>query len=432
MREVVLLHPRERAASRRSSTTAGSASDGGEVGAEERGRVGTDVEPERPVEGRGHERRWAVAAQPGELNGESGRRAETLAAGHCGADGSALETVEPQVGVRAARAAKSRRSGAAHRRRAPARRFRPVRAASPRAARVADALDRSTDARVSRYSPNRVTAWPAVAAMPASTARSASGSSQRPPSRAWLVVERSARCSGAMGRWTMRTGSSSVGVGAVASGKVAAGQPPPDEGLHLVRVETAGDVEGDPFVGAVLVGVRVPGVDGHLVLAADDQHGAAQHDERPEGGEIGVVERTLRREGGDRVQHRQRLGRHVMQRRGDGGGEFGDEPADGHVAEVDHAGGRIRRRSEHDVVVGDVAVHRLGAQPGTERGEPSGARRPSPRARPAAWRGWRRGAAGGRRPRRRCAHPIAWCGRARDVRGPRDRRPPARPAFRVC
>ena len=148
-------------------------------------------------------------------------------------------------------------------------------------------------------------------------------------------------------------------------------EAPPDERLRFAGIDAPGDGEDQPFVCAVLVGVGVDGIHRHLLFPADHQHSGTQHDERPECRELRIGQGHVGGEGVDGLENTKRLGRHVVQRGGDGDGELGDDPAAGDVAEVDDAGRSIRVVPvDDDVVVGHVAVDHRGAQVFAQRLEP--------------------------------------------------------------
>ena len=131
--------------------------------------------------------------------------------------------------------------------------------------------------------------------------------------------------------------------------------------------------------------VVVDAVDGGLLLAADHQHGGAQHDQRPQRRGLRGGQRPQIVERAHRGQHRAGFGPGVPQHRGDRHGQLADSPRAGQIAEVDDP---VRRpqppleEADH-VVVGHVAVHRLPRQPPGQRlhpapGRTSRGRHPAP------------------------------------------------------
>ena len=131
-------------------------------------------------------------------------------------------------------------------------------------------------------------------------------------------------------------------------------------------------LEDPPLAVDALRGICVlAAVELHLVLAAHDEHGAAQHHQGPD-------RRDLRRRQGpelverpDRGQHRHGFGARVVQHGRDRDRELGDGPAARDVAEVDEPVGQpdAALRRAHHVVVGEVEVHRLSGEVGCHHAE---------------------------------------------------------------
>ncbi len=111
------------------------------------------------------------------------------------------------------------------------------------------------------------------------------------------------------------------------------------------------------------VGVGVLRVEADLLTAAQRQDHPAKGDQRPDGVDLVLAERTQRVEGAD---GRQRVGwgeAVVMQQGGDGDGDLVHGPGLGDVPEVDDGiGQRAGRTSCDHVVVGDVEVPELTGQ----------------------------------------------------------------------
>ncbi|MDQ1074463.1 hypothetical protein QE388_000672 [Microbacterium sp. SORGH_AS 969] len=125
-------------------------------------------------------------------------------------------------------------------------------------------------------------------------------------------------------------------------------------------------------------GVVVRLVEAHLLAPAEDEHDPAQHDERPEGGDLIVRERppSVERRDGRQSGAIRRAG--VVQHRRDRHGDLAHRPRIDDVSEVDDGIGEglDAVRPEHivvgHVVVPELARQRLGDR--RERGERAGGR----------------------------------------------------------
>ena len=135
-----------------------------------------------------------------------------------------------------------------------------------------------------------------------------------------------------------------------------------DHGLGQLEGDHAGGVEDAPLRLEWFGSGRVVGIEHRLVLAAGDENGSAQDDQRPQGSDVGVVERHELVEGPDRRKNGPGVVGGVSQHRRRRHGDVADEPRSGQVAEVDDA---VRSQAGgvvdvgHHVVVGHVTVDRL-------------------------------------------------------------------------
>jgi hypothetical protein len=143
-----------------------------------------------------------------------------------------------------------------------------------------------------------------------------------------------------------------------------------DRGFHQRQGNRGCHLEHLPLVGGVALHIVVVRIDRQLLLGAGDEHAGARHDQRPERLQLRFVEGKPFLEGANRRQDKERVAIGMMQQRGAGDGEVGDQPAGDNIAKIDDA---VRHEAAFPVgpgdhvVVGDVVMDRLHPQLAGER-----------------------------------------------------------------
>ncbi|MNN07963.1 hypothetical protein D3C81_1208040 [compost metagenome] len=138
-----------------------------------------------------------------------------------------------------------------------------------------------------------------------------------------------------------------------------------DGRFHQRERYGGGSVEDFPFMGDVVAGVLVAGVDGELLLATQHQHGGAVEHQWPQCPQFGFAQRVECLVGTHGRQDAQRVALSVVQQRRAGHRQVGDAPGAQQVAEIDHPLQlplALAVAGPDGVVVGDVQVHGLAWQ----------------------------------------------------------------------